>query len=510
MTLQAERTGPPTAGDRGQGPVLSLEGISKTYPGTRALVDVSFDLDAGEVHCLIGENGAGKSTLMKILAGVVHPDSGHIVIEGVEHRRLTPGSALKLGVSTIFQDADIVRSLTVADNIFLGQEPTRGLSVVDTTEQRRVAQGLIDELGVGLDPNKLGADLTPAERQLTMIVRALRFDPSVLVLDEPTSSLGQTETEHLLGLVGRLAQRGLGIIYISHYLDEVLRIADRVTVLKDGQHVETRPAAGSTPDDLVRLMVGRDASAFFTKEPVEIGEVMMRAEDYTGPGITEPASFEVRRGEVLGFGGLVGAGRTELMELIFGVRKATSGTLHIDGKTYRPKSPREAVAAGLSLVTEDRGGSGLLPDRAVRENIASAWNELRGLVVRGERQLSEDLVERLGVVTPSVEQEVRRLSGGNQQKVVIGRWLAVDAKVYLLDEPTKGVDVGAKHDIYGLIADLLKQGKAVVIVSSDLPELLSISDRIAIMRQGRIVDTVPSAGATEQSLMREFLGVADA
>jgi ribose transport system ATP-binding protein len=236
----------------------------------------------------------------------------------------------------------------------------------------------------------------------------------------------------------------------------------------------------------------------------------MRAEGILWPGLREPATFEVRHGEVLGFGGLVGAGRTELMELLFGVSKATAGRILIDGQSYRPHSPREAVAAGLSLVTEDRGGSGLLPDRPVRENLAIAWNELRGILIRGEGRLAEGIVERLGIVTPSVEQEVQRLSGGNQQKVVIGRWLAVDAKVYLFDEPTKGVDVGAKHDIYGLIAELLKQGRAVVIVSSDLPELLSISDRIAIMRHGRIINTVSAADATEQSLMREFLGVADA
>ncbi len=508
MIAQAERTGPNVTGDRDAGPVLSLEHISKAYQGTRALIDVSFDLSAGEIHSLIGENGAGKSTLMKILAGVVAPDGGRIVIQGQARQHLTPRSALELGVSTIYQDADIVSGLTVADNIFLGQEPTRGLSVIDTREQRRVASELIEDLGVMLDPDKLGADLTPAERQLSMIVRALRFSPAVLVLDEPTSSLGQLETEHLLGLVRRLADKGLGIIYISHYLEEVLRVADRITVLKDGRHVETRPAEGSTPDDLVRLMVGRDASAFFVKETVEIGDVAMRAAGYLGPGLTEPASFEVRHGEVLGFGGLVGAGRTELMELLFGVSKATAGEIHIDGRTVRPRSPREAVAAGLSLVTEDRGDSGLLPDRPVRENLAVAWNELRGLIIKGERPLAEGIVERLGIVTPSVDQEVRRLSGGNQQKVVIGRWLAVDAKVYLFDEPTKGVDVGAKHDIYGLIAELLKQGRAVVIVSSDLPELLSISDRIAIMRHGRIINTVSAADATEQSLMREFLGVA--
>ena len=507
MTVQALETGPETQATGSPGPVLSLEHISKTYPGTRALVDVSFDLSAGEVHCLVGENGAGKSTLMKILAGVVRPDQGAIILRGTAHPHLTPRSALRLGVSTIYQESDIVSSLTVADNVFLGQEPVRAFDVVDTSQQRRVTQEIIADLGVDVDPDELGSRLSPAQRQLTMIVRALRFAPDVLILDEPTSSLGQAETEHLLSLVRRLAQRGIGIIYISHYLEEVLRVADRITVLKDGQHVATLPAAEATADGLVHLMVGRAASAFFVKEAVPIGEVLMRVEDYSGPGVPEPVSLEVRRGEVLGLGGLVGAGRTELLELLFGVRKARSGTIHIDGRTSRPRSPREAVAAGLSLVTEDRARSGLFPDRTVRENLATAWNELRGTVVRGERGMADGLVERLGIVTPSIEQEVKRLSGGNQQKVLIGRWLAVDAQVYMFDEPTKGVDIGAKHDIYGFIAELLKVGRAVIIVSSDLPELLSICDRIAIMRHGRIISTVSAEEATEQSLMKEFLGV---
>jgi ribose transport system ATP-binding protein len=507
VIAQAEETGPSVAKPRGKGPVLSLEHISKTYPGTRALIDVSLDLHAGEVHCLIGENGAGKSTLMKILAGVVRPDEGTILIEGVAHQHLTPRSALALGVSTIYQDADIVTSLTVADNIFLGKEPTSGPGVVDGGHQRRVVHELADDLGVQLDPDALGADLSPAERQLTMIVRALSFEPSVLVLDEPTASLGQNETEHLLSLVRRLAARGLGIVYISHYLEEVLDIGDRVTVLKDGRWIATEPVAEATPDDLVRLMVGREASAFFAKEAVEIGDVRLRVEGLSGPGIPEPATFDVRSGEVLGFGGLVGAGRTELMELVFGARPARTGHLVIDGETVKPRSPREAVAAGISLVTEDRASTGLFPDRSVRENLSTAWNELRGHIVQGESQLARGLVDRLGVVTPSIDQEVRRLSGGNQQKVIIGRWLAVDSQVYIFDEPTKGVDVGAKHDIYGFIADLLKRGRAVIIVSSDLPELLSLSDRIAIMRKGRIVGTVDAHEATEESLMKEFLGV---
>jgi ribose transport system ATP-binding protein len=511
MALGAEPvTGSGDARTGAPGPVLLLEGISKAYPGTQALDDVTLDLLPGEVHCIIGENGAGKSTLMKILAGVVRPDDGRIVLAGEEYDHLTPRTALGLGIRTIYQDADLVSSLTVADNVFLGAEPIRGSRLVDTATQREVTGSVISDLGVALDPDRLVADLSPAQRQLTQIVRALRTEPRVLVLDEPTASLGQAEAGHLLELVRRLADRGIGIFYISHYLREVLEVGDRITVLKDGRRVETRPTAGSTPDDLASLMVGRSASAFFEKRHVEIGDVVMKVEGYSGPGIPEPVSFEVHRGEVLGFGGLVGAGRTELLQLIFGITRPRTGRLVMDGRAVRPHSPREAVAAGLALVTEDRALSGLFPQRTVRENISAAWNELRGPIVRGEQRLASETVHSLGVVTPSVEQEVVRLSGGNQQKVVIGRWLAVDAKVFLLDEPTRGVDIGAKHDIYDLIWQLLGRGKAVIVVSSDLPELLSLSDRIAIMRRGRIVGEVDARGATEQSLMRHFLGVADA
>ena len=327
MIAQAQRTGPEAQVTGRSGPVLSLEHIFKTYPGTRALVDVSFDLAAGEVHCLVGENGAGKSTLMKILAGVVQPDQGAIIVNGQAHRQLTPRSALQLGVSTIYQESDIVTSLSVADNVFLGQEPLRGIDVVDTRRQRRITQALIDDLGVDLDPDELGARLSPAQRQLTMIVRAVRFSPDVLVLDEPTSSLGQAETEHLLSLVRRLADKGIGIIYISHLLEEVLRVADRVTVLKDGQHVATLSGSGCHRGG-ARPPHGRAGRLSFLRQGVRPHRRCPHARrGLLRAGVREPVSFEVRRGEVLGFGGLVGAGRTELLELLFGVRRPRSGAM---------------------------------------------------------------------------------------------------------------------------------------------------------------------------------------
>ncbi len=493
----------------GSGPTLALEHISKRYGATRALVDVSLTLRSGEVHALVGENGAGKSTLMKVLAGAVAPDAGRIVIAGTTRVRLTPRDAMSLGVSIVYQDADLVGSLTVAQNVFLGQEPVGRLGLVDGATQSRIARRVIDELGVDLDPDTLASRLSPAQRQLTQIVRALRTEPRVLVMDEPTTSLGRSEVRHLMDVIRRLAGTGIGIIYISHLLDEVLEIADRVTVLKDGHTVASRPAAGCTAADLATLMVGRTAAAFFTRDRIPVGDVVLRASGITGPGIPEPVSFEVRQGEVLGFGGLVGAGRTELMELLFGSARARSGQMSVDGRVVRIDSPHQAVAAGLGMVTEDRAGSGLFRGRSIRENLATAWTELRGPVVRGEHELASRLVDTLGIVTAGVDQEVSSLSGGNQQKVVIGRWLAIDASVLIFDEPTKGVDIGAKQEIYRLIGDLLRDGKAVLLVSSELPELLSLSDRIAIMRGGRLVGIVDAYGATEQDLMRAFLGVTD-
>lgn len=491
------------------GPILTLERISKRYGATRALVDVSLTLAPGEVHALVGENGAGKSTLMKVLAGAVAPDAGNIVISGVTRAHLTPRSAMALGVSIVYQDADLVSSLTVAQNVFLGQEPVGRLGLVDGATQSRITRGVIDKLGVDLDPDGLAARLSPAQRQLTQIVRALRTEPRVLVMDEPTTSLGRTEVRHLMGVVRGLAARGIGIIYISHLLDEVLEIADRITVLKDGRTVASRPAAGLTSGDLATLMVGRSATAFFARDRAPVGDVALRVVGLTGPGIPDPVSFEVRQGEVLGFGGLVGAGRTELMELLFGSVHARSGHMFLDGRAVRIGSPHQAVAAGIGMVTEDRAASGLFRGRSIRENLAAAWTELQGPVVRGERELATRLVDTLGIVAAGVDQDVSRLSGGNQQKVVIGRWLAIDATVLLFDEPTKGVDIGAKQEIYRLIGDLLRRGKAVLLVSSELPELLSLSDRIAVMRGGRLVDIVDARAATEQVLMRAFLGVTD-
>lgn len=500
-------SGPEPVAD-GSGPILSLLHVSRRFGATQALDDVTLEVMPGEVRGLVGENGAGKSTLMKVLSGAVEPDAGTIVIGGEVAHRLTPREARDRGISIVYQDADLVSSLTVADNVFLGRERAGTLGVVRHADQRRATQSVIDELGIALDPDALAGHLSAAERQLTQIVRALHSDPRVLVLDEPTTSLGRNEVRHLLDLLRRLAQRGIAIVYISHYLDEVLAVADRVTVLKDGRLVTTRESTALSATELAALMVGRDASAFFVKEEVPLGEELLRVTDLVGPGIRVPISFALRAGEVLGFGGLVGAGRTELMEALFGATTARGGTVTMAGHHRRPTNPRAAVVAGLGMVTEDRGGTGLFAGRSVRENIAVTKTETSGWVVAGERALADAMVDRLGIVVADIDQPVSTLSGGNQQKVVIGRWLAADATVLILDEPTKGVDIGAKQDIYRLIGGLLRAGKGVLLVSSDLPELLSLSDRIAVMRAGRLTTIVNAREATEESLMQAFLGVA--
>lgn len=506
MTSTVADAGPERIADA-SGPILSLRHVSRRFGATQALDDVSLEVERGEVRGLVGENGAGKSTLMKILSGAIAPDTGSIVIDGVAAERLSPREARERGISIVYQDADLVSSLTVAENVFLGSELAGALGVVQRDSQRRETQRVIDELEVPLDPDALGERLSSAERQLTQIVRALRFDPRVLVLDEPTTSLGRGEVHQLLAILRGLAARGIAIIYISHFLDEVLSVAHRVTVLKDGRLVTTREASTLDTAELATLMVGREASAFFVKEQVPLGDVLLRVTDVTGPGIEAPVSFDLRAGEVLGFGGLVGAGRTELMELLFGVTPAHGGTVTLQGLDHRPRSPRSAIAAGMGMVTEDRAGTGIFRNRTVRENIAVARTERAGWVVTGDRALADSVVGQLGIIVADVDQDASALSGGNQQKVVIGRWLAVDARVLILDEPTKGVEIGSKQDIYRLIGDLLRAGKGILLVSSDLPELLSLSDRIAIMRAGRLLGIVPAAGATEESLMQAFLGV---
>jgi ribose transport system ATP-binding protein len=491
--------------------ILTLNHITKDFPGTRALDDVTFDLYGGEVHCLVGENGAGKSTLIKILSGAENPDKGQINLYGTSYSQLTTRQAFELSVATIYQEVDLVDTLTVADNIFLGGEIRNRYGVIDTQRQEKIAAEIMERLNIEIDPSVLVGELSPAEKQSLQIIKALHRNAKILVMDEPTSSLGLEETQALMDLVRNLASEGIGIIYISHYLQEVTEIGDRITVLKDGKTVSTYERSHFTVDLLIHDMVGRDAELFYHKDKVSIGDVGLKVENYSRDQLVKDVSFDVRKGEVFGIGGMVGSGRTELVSMIFGADKKDSGELFLDGQKITPGNPKEAIRRGICMISEDRKETGLFLIRSVTENMSIVQNEQSRMLLklREEFKRVSDMVDRLSIHLASLEQDADSLSGGNQQKCLLGRWLLGDAEAYIFDEPTKGVDIGAKEEIYRIITDLARQGKMVIMVSSDMPELISMSDRIGVMRDGEMVAIVSKEEATEQTLMHEYLGFSE-
>jgi len=489
--------------------ILSLNHITKDFSGTRALDDVSFDLYAGEVHCLVGENGAGKSTLIKILSGAEKPDNGEIIIDDKSYAELTTRQAIDLKIATIYQDVDLVDTLSVADNIFLGAELFNRYGLVDTARQEQIASEIMERLRIRIDPQILVEDLSPAQKQTLQLIKALHRDAKILIMDEPTSSLGREETLALLELVHALAARGIGIIYISHYLQEVSEIGTRISVLKDGRKIRTYDRSDFTIPQLIRDMVGREADLFYKKEPVPLGEPLLRVEEYARGEKVKNVSFSVRRGEIFGIGGMVGSGRTELANLLFGVDKRDRGEVYLAGRKITPRSPREAVGAGICMITEDRQKTGLFGVRPVSENISIIENESKGLFLNLRREAERvwKEVKQLNIQLSTIEQDADSLSGGNQQKVILSRWLMKGAEIFIFDEPTKGVDIGSKEEIYRLMTELCRQNKGIIMISSDMPELLSMSDRIGIMRNGEMVNIVPAEDASEEKLIQEYLGI---
>jgi ribose transport system ATP-binding protein len=492
--------------------VLSVSGLTKSYGAQRpALSRVSFELHRGEVLCLVGENGAGKSTLIKILSGAVAPDAGTVTLGGREFSALTPREAMAQGVATIYQDVELIESLTVADNIFLGSElPGRLPLTVDARAQAEEARRTLDLVHIDIDENAVVEELSAAQKQNLQIAKALHRDARILIMDEPTSSLGHEEKRSLMRLVRDLSARGIAVIYISHYLQEVFEIGDSILVLKDGEAVGRHRRAEVDVDAVVRSMVGRDASAFYRRERVPIGPVRVEVRGMRWAGVVEEVSFDVRAGEVFGIGGLVGSGRSELLGLLFGAVARDAGELRIDGARVEVRRPADAIRHRISFITEDRKRYAMFGPRSVVENVVVVHNELGGgalLDRAGERRLAGGMVERLRIAVSGLEQEIGSLSGGNQQKAVIARWMLEDSDLYVFDEPTKGVDVGAKEEIYRLMVELARAGKSLIMVSSDMPELLSMSDRIGIMRAGRMVRVVDNAGIDEQLLVKEFIGI---
>jgi ribose transport system ATP-binding protein len=492
-------------------PVLQMRGISKRYPGARALQGASLEVRAGEVHVVLGENGAGKSTLMKILSGAIRADAGEIRLDGVAADLNSPLRARRLGISTIYQELSLVPHLSVAENIFLGKLPTRWGGVVDARRMRTEARRILNALGVSIDCDAPIHTLRLAQQQMVEVARALSDDARILVMDEPTSALSQREVGELFAAIDRLTAKGVAVVYISHRMDEVFRIGHRVTVLRDGCNVATRQIAGVTVAELVRLMANREVAEHYPRRERTHGEELLRVDRLHGGGLRD-ISFVLRRGEILGIAGLVGAGRTRLARALVGADPIAERRIAVGGKAVRIDSPADAARAGIGFLPEDRKQQGLVLRLSVARNVSlshlGAVARLGILDRAKERGEAEDAITNLRIRTPGHDQLVLNLSGGNQQKVVLAKWLAARASILIFDEPTRGIDVAARQEIYLLMNRLVENGAGLIMISSDLPEVLGMSDRILVMRGGGIALDLDAQQATDANVMQAALGVA--
>ena len=488
--------------------LVLMKGIDKRFPGVHALDHCQFELRAGEVHALVGENGAGKSTMMKILAGIYAKDEGEILYRGQEVEIHTPKAAQDLGISMIHQELNLMNHLTVAQNIFIGREPRKGLRFwLDEKKINEQTEELLERMHLRLDPRTKVADLTVAKQQMVEIAKALSFNSEVLIMDEPTAALTEAEIEDLFNFIRKLRADGVGIVYISHRLEELKQISDRITVMRDGRYIDTLPTAETDIDKIISLMVGRTIYESAPEVPEDIDqEVVLEVKNLNRGNTLKDISFQLKRGEILGFAGLMGAGRTEVARAIFGADPIDSGEIYLHGRPVTIKSPGDAVKNGIAYLSEDRKRYGLTLGMDVETNIALAsFNKFLGFLgwvnSAKTRETARHFVEALSIKTPGVQQQVKNLSGGNQQKVVIGKWLTADTEILIFDEPTRGIDVGAKSEIYKLLNDLAQQGKAIIMISSELPEILRMSHRVIAMCEGRITGELPIAEATQEAIM---------
>ncbi len=481
--------------------LLRMEGIDKKFPGVHALRDVSLTLQPGEVLALLGENGAGKSTLIKILGGAHRPDEGNVFIAGEPAELSSPAASQHAGVSIIYQEFNLVPDLTVRENIFLGRELTRG-GFIHAGEEHRQAQELFKRIGIDIDPGARCRDLTVAQQQTVEIAKALSVNARIIVMDEPSAALTQQEVDHLFDIIRELKSQGIGVIYISHRLDEIYEIADRLMVLRDGAYVGERPVADTSREDLIEMMVGRPLETEFPKHAASPGDERLRVEGLTRGRTVQDVSFSAKAGEILGFSGLVGAGRTETMRIVFGADKPDSGRIIINGRETSIGNPRDAIRSRICLLTEDRKGQGLVLMHSVQENFGLPNLEFfrKGPLLdhRKEREAFEHYRRSLQIKVSGPDQAAMTLSGGNQQKVVLAKWLQRNADIIIFDEPTRGIDVGAKYEIYLLMNKLVAEGKAIIMVSSELPEILGMSDRIIVMHEGRIKGEITDVAGTSQ------------
>lgn len=489
---------------------LELKNISKSFAGVPALRNVSLQIRKGEVHALCGENGAGKSTLIKILSGVYQPDNGDILIQGQKIKNVTPQSANKMGIYAVYQENALVGTLSVAENIYLNKQFKQpGTNIVDWSRTYEEAGRLIEKLKINIDPYVRCNTLGIAGQQAVQIVKALAQEFEVLILDEPTASFGKAEIDNLFRIINLLRDEGKSIIYISHHIDEVFEIANKITVIRDGEVICTEAASDINKTKLINYMIGREATTIYEKSAYEIGALGFSVQCMSRSNVVKNVSFDVHYGEILGIYGMVGAGRTELARLIFGVDQRDSGRVFLHGKDVTPSSPKHAIKAGIAFLTEDRRQSGLIINKSIEDNIIlPSLNLLRGLFLKvsSVREIALELMQKLGIKAPNSQSETKNLSGGNQQKVVVAKWLNTKADVFLFDEPTRGIDVGAKGEIYKLCNDLARQGKIIVFITSDMEELLCISDRVLIMREGKLVAELTNSEITQSRVLYESIG----
>jgi len=488
--------------------LLEMKNISKEFPGVKALDDVSLTVKAATVHALMGENGAGKSTLMKCLFGIYHPDQGEIFLEGKKVGFVSAKQALDHGVSMVHQELNQVKQRNIMDNIWLGRYPKKG-PFIDEEKMYRDTKKTFEELDIKLDPRMKVGKLSVSEMQMVEIAKAVSYSSKIIVMDEPTSSLTEKEVDHLFKIIRALRSRGVGIIYISHKMEEILMISDEVTVMRDGKWIATKPATELTTDLIIKLMVGRDLTHRFPEKTNVPGEVIMKVENLTAlyqPSIQD-ISFELRKGEILGFAGLVGSRRTDVLEGIFGTRHLKHGMITVHGKVVKNKDSSKAIANGFAMVTEERRSTGIFSmlNIVFNSTIANMGNNLTWYKMIDDKKCKKDtkwVIDSMNVKTPSQKTPINSLSGGNQQKVILGRWLLTDPEILMLDEPTRGIDVGAKFEIYQLIINLAKEEKGIIMVSSEMPELMGITDRIAVMSNGRLAGIVNTKETSQEEILR--------
>jgi methyl-galactoside transport system ATP-binding protein len=487
--------------------LLEMRNICKSFPGVKALDNVSLTVRSGTVHALMGENGAGKSTLMKCLFGIYSKDSGTITLEGKEVNFKSSKEAMENGVAMVHQELNQALTRTVTDNLWLGRYPKVGGIMVSEGTMRKRTKEIFDQLEVHVDPKAIMSTMPVSQRQMVEIAKAVSYDAKVIVFDEPTSSLTETEVEHLFRIINMLRDKGCGIIYISHKMEEILRISDEVTIMRDGQYVATKPAKDLTMEEIIRLMVGRELTNRFPPKENVPGETILEVEHLSGKYTRlKEASFQLRAGEILGIAGLDGSGRTEVLENLFGSMTKASGTIRLHGKEIKNRNPRESIKNGFALLTEERRATGIFGIRDILDNtvISNLKSYLMGGICLSDKKMRQDTdwaIQAMRIKTPSQKTQIRSLSGGNQQKVIIGRWLLTKPEVLLLDEPTRGIDVGAKYEIYELIINLAKEGKGVIMVSSEMPELLGVCDRILVMSGGQLAGEVDAKTTSQEEIL---------